>query len=130
MFNVGGPEVLVILLVALIALGPGQLPQAARKVGQVMSEIRRVSTSFQRELKTAFDVEEDKAKEKPTSSGGPTDRTKNRTEASNGTEPSDEPDEADEVVVEPDEAPVDTPTDEGGDTPTEATSGETARSDT
>jgi Tat protein translocase TatB subunit len=73
MFNVGGPEVLVILLVALIALGPAQLPEAARKVGKAMNEVRRVSTSFQRELSTAFEVEEQKAKEKPKSAGGPTD---------------------------------------------------------
>jgi sec-independent protein translocase protein TatB len=73
MFNVGGPEVLVILLVALIALGPGQLPEAARKVGNVMSEIRKVSSNFQRELTNAFETEEKKAKEKPTSAGGPTD---------------------------------------------------------
>ncbi len=98
MFNVGGPEVLVILLVALIALGPAQLPQAARKVGQVMTEIRKVSSSFQRELSTAFEVEEakEKSKEKPTSSGGPTDRTKGRT---NGTEPAAE---LDDEPVEPD----------------------------
>src|SRR5690349_20017007 len=79
MFNVGGPEVLVILLVALIALGPSQLPEAARKVGQVMSEIRKVSTNFQRELTFAFEMEEQKAKEqpkeKPKSAGGPTDVT-------------------------------------------------------
>ncbi len=82
MFNVGGPEVLVILLVALIALGPGQLPGAARKVGQVMTEIRKVSTNFQRELTSAFDAEEQKERtarkdrataDKPVSDGGPTD---------------------------------------------------------
>ena len=72
MFNVGGPEVLVILLVALIALGPAQLPEAARKVGKAMNEVRKVSTSFQRELTNAFDLEEH-AKEKPRSPGGPTD---------------------------------------------------------
>jgi sec-independent protein translocase protein TatB len=80
MFNVGGPEVLVILLVALIALGPSQLPEAARKVGQVMSEIRKVSSSFQRELTSAFEMEEqqkakEQPKEKPKSAGGPTDVT-------------------------------------------------------
>jgi sec-independent protein translocase protein TatB len=75
MFNVGGPEVLVILLVALIALGPAQLPKAARQVGQVMAEIRKVSTGFQRELTNAFDMEADKAEkpEKPQSPGGPQD---------------------------------------------------------
>jgi sec-independent protein translocase protein TatB len=73
MFNVGGPEVLVILLVALIALGPAQLPEAARKVGRAMNEVRKVSTNFQRELTSAFEAEEQKAKEKPVSAGGPTD---------------------------------------------------------
>ncbi len=75
MFNVGGPEVLVILLVALIALGPAQLPKAARQVGQVMAEIRKVSTGFQRELTNAFEMETDKAEkaEKPQSPGGPQD---------------------------------------------------------
>lgn len=75
MFNVGGPEVLVILLVALIALGPAQLPKAARQVGQVMAEIRKVSTGFQRELTNAFEMESDKAEkaEKPQSPGGPQD---------------------------------------------------------
>jgi sec-independent protein translocase protein TatB len=73
MFNVGGPEVLVILLVALIALGPAQLPEAARKVGRAMGEVRKISSNFQREITSAFDAEEQKAKEKPVSAGGPTD---------------------------------------------------------
>ena len=33
MFNVGGGEVLVIALIALIVLGPQRLPDAARQVG-------------------------------------------------------------------------------------------------
>ena len=72
MFNVGGPEVLVILLVALIVLGPAQLPKAARQVGQVMNEIRKVSTGFQRELTNAFEAEEHRDV-KPQSPGGPQD---------------------------------------------------------
>jgi sec-independent protein translocase protein TatB len=55
MFNVGGGELLVILLVALIVLGPQRLPDAARQVGRVMGEIRRISNGFQQELKDAFD---------------------------------------------------------------------------
>ena len=58
MFNVGGGELLVILLVALIVLGPQRLPDAARQVGRVMGDIRRISNGFQRELKDAFDVDE------------------------------------------------------------------------
>jgi Tat protein translocase TatB subunit len=58
MFNVGGGELLVILLIALIVLGPQRLPDAARQVGRVVSEVRRVSSGFQRELKDAFDATE------------------------------------------------------------------------
>jgi sec-independent protein translocase protein TatB len=55
MFNIGGGEILVILLVALIVLGPQRLPDAARKVGGFVGEVRRMATSFQNEVKTAFD---------------------------------------------------------------------------
>ncbi len=57
MFNVGGGELLVILLVALIVLGPQRLPEAARQVGRVMGDIRRISGGFQQELKDAFDAD-------------------------------------------------------------------------
>lgn len=55
MFNVGGGELLVIALIALIVLGPERLPEAARTVGKVMGEIRRLSTGFQDEVRHAFD---------------------------------------------------------------------------
>lgn len=97
MFNVGSGEILVILLVALIILGPAQLPKAARQVGHVMSEIRKVSTGFQRELTTALEVEE-RRQEKPTSPGGPRDlRQPAATPA--GAEPAPDPQPA--AVTEP-----------------------------
>ena len=55
MFNVGGGELLVILLVALIVLGPTKLPEAARQFGRAMNEIRKLSTGFQREMRQALD---------------------------------------------------------------------------
>ncbi|HEX5366030.1 MAG TPA: Sec-independent protein translocase protein TatB [Acidimicrobiales bacterium] len=58
MFNVGGGELLVILLVALIVLGPQRLPGAARQIGKVAGDLRRMSDGFQRELRDAFDVAE------------------------------------------------------------------------
>lgn len=56
MFNVGGPEILVILLVALVILGPDQLPKAMRTFGNVMAEIRKVSGGFQDEMRKAMDT--------------------------------------------------------------------------
>ena len=55
MFNLGAGEVLVVLLLALIVLGPQRLPDAAKQVGRFMGEMRKLSTGFQNELKTAFD---------------------------------------------------------------------------
>lgn len=55
MFNVGGGELLVILLVALIVLGPNRLPGAAKSVGRVVGDLRRMSSGFQQELRQAFD---------------------------------------------------------------------------
>jgi sec-independent protein translocase protein TatB len=52
--SVGTPEILVILVVALIVLGPNRLPGAARQVGKAMSEFRRVSTDLQTEMRDAF----------------------------------------------------------------------------
>jgi Tat protein translocase TatB subunit len=60
MFNVGGGELLVIALIALIVLGPQRLPDAARQVGRVMGDLRRISSGFQQELKVAFDDEDDR----------------------------------------------------------------------
>ena len=54
MFNVGTPELLVILLVALLVLGPNKLPDAARQVGRFIGEMRRMSTGFQTELRDAM----------------------------------------------------------------------------
>jgi Tat protein translocase TatB subunit len=60
-FNVGGPEVLVILLLALIVLGPQRLPDAARQLGRARAELRKLSSGFQDELRTAFDTETETA---------------------------------------------------------------------
>ncbi len=53
MGNLGGGEVLVILLVALIVLGPTKLPPAIRQVGRVVGEMRRIGQGFQQELREA-----------------------------------------------------------------------------
>lgn len=50
MFGIGSTELLVILLVALIVLGPKSLASVSRSLGKSMREFRRVSTDFQRAL--------------------------------------------------------------------------------
>jgi Tat protein translocase TatB subunit len=55
MFNVGGGEFLVIAVLALIVLGPQRLPDAARRVGQFLNELKTMSAGFQRELESALE---------------------------------------------------------------------------
>ena len=52
--NLGGGELLVILLIALLVLGPDKLPSAARNVGKALTEFRRMSAGFQAELRDAL----------------------------------------------------------------------------
>ena len=58
MFNIGGGEVLVILFIALLVLGPARLPGAARQVGCALAEFRRVTGNVQSDLREAFDTDE------------------------------------------------------------------------
>jgi sec-independent protein translocase protein TatB len=53
--SLGGGEVIVILVLALIVLGPEKLPEAIRKFGNIYGELRRMSQGFQSELRDAFD---------------------------------------------------------------------------
>jgi sec-independent protein translocase protein TatB len=55
MFNVGFAELLAILGLALVILGPAKLPDAVRTAGRVMGELRRISGDFQRELRDALE---------------------------------------------------------------------------
>jgi sec-independent protein translocase protein TatB len=55
MFNLSGSEIVFLLLIALIVLGPEKLPEAVRKFGKAYAEFKKMSTGFQSELKTALD---------------------------------------------------------------------------
>ena len=57
MSNLGSGEILVILLLALIVLGPERLPEAARKVGGFVRQVRQMSNGFQQEVRRAIDVD-------------------------------------------------------------------------
>jgi sec-independent protein translocase protein TatB len=54
MFEVGWSELLVIGVVALIAIGPKELPGVLRMVGQWMGKIRRMAAEFQGQFQEAM----------------------------------------------------------------------------
>lgn len=55
MFNLQGSEIIVILLLALVVLGPEKLPGAIRRFTKTYAELKKMGSSFQDEVKTAFD---------------------------------------------------------------------------
>ena len=57
--NVGPAELLVILLVALLVVGPRRLPELGRRVGRAMRELRRSSEEFRRSFDYDVDDEDD-----------------------------------------------------------------------
>ena len=58
--SLGPAEILVILVVALIVLGPKRLPEAGRQVGKAITEVRKWSQSFQDEIKSVVDIDASK----------------------------------------------------------------------
>jgi Tat protein translocase TatB subunit len=50
MFGIGMTELLVILAIGLIVIGPKKLPELARSLGKGLAEFRRASTDMRREF--------------------------------------------------------------------------------
>ncbi len=42
--NIGAPELIVILIIALVVLGPGKLPDVAASLGKSLREFRRAAS--------------------------------------------------------------------------------------
>jgi sec-independent protein translocase protein TatB len=54
MFDIGWSELLLIGIVALIAIGPKELPGALRTLGQWITKVRRMATEFQNQFQDAI----------------------------------------------------------------------------
>ena len=55
--DIGTPEILVILLIALLVFGPHRLPDVARQVGSAMRELRKIQDTVRGELDTVLHSE-------------------------------------------------------------------------
>jgi Tat protein translocase TatB subunit len=62
MFGIGTPELLVILVVALVVLGPKRLPEVARSLGKGLAELRKATSGLTEELTNARVLLEDEVR--------------------------------------------------------------------
>lgn len=47
MFNLGFSELILLGIIALIFIGPQQLPEVARSIGRLLNELKRATNDFQ-----------------------------------------------------------------------------------
>jgi sec-independent protein translocase protein TatA len=53
MFGIGIPELMLILIIALVVLGPERMPRVARDLGKVLGDLRRTSDELREEFLNA-----------------------------------------------------------------------------
>lgn len=60
-FNIQGPELIILLVIALLVLGPGKLPEVGSALGKSIREFRKAAT----DVKDATSIEPAKAAATP-----------------------------------------------------------------
>jgi Tat protein translocase TatB subunit len=64
MFNIGFPELILILVVALLVVGPSKLPELARSLGKAFGQFRRMADDVRDTIEQESTLEEKKEEEK------------------------------------------------------------------
>ena len=72
--QLGPLEIMTVAVIALVVFGPHRLPEIARKLGRVISEVKRQANELTSEFKSGLDLDIDDADEEdipePTTFGG------------------------------------------------------------
>jgi Tat protein translocase TatB subunit len=108
MFNIGSQELLVILIIALIVVGPARLPELSRSIGKGLREFRKVQDEVKDMVKLDLEPEKTPVQRKPASPTAPRVHRTPRPATTAATEP---PAPADAAATSPG-APASDPTPE------------------
>ena len=61
--SIGMPELIIILVIALIIFGPRKLPELGKSLGRSLNEFKRASTELQNTLEQEIKLEEQKERQ-------------------------------------------------------------------
>jgi TatA/E family protein of Tat protein translocase len=67
--NIGAPEIIVVLVLALLIFGPNRLPQLGRQIGRAMREFRQATADIQKDFDLALNEDEETGR--PAAAGAP-----------------------------------------------------------
>jgi Tat protein translocase TatB subunit len=105
MFGIGTTEILIILAVALLVIGPSKLPDVARALGKGMAEFRKMTSDVKRTIDFESHSSEEGAKNREGDASTGTDAEEHRSipereYAERREEPPDEPPQSREIADE------------------------------
>ena len=69
--SIGGPEVILLFIAALLLFGPRRLPEIGRTLGKTIADFRRATTDFRLNLEREVRMEEIKDAVRPIASAPP-----------------------------------------------------------
>ena len=69
--SIGMPELIIILVIALIIFGPRKLPELGRSLGKSINEFKRASNELRNTLEEEIKVEESRQTAPPAASATP-----------------------------------------------------------
>ena len=71
MFGLGTAELLIILFIALVVLGPKELPKVARTLGRGIRELQRAKDDIKKNIEFEDDTDEETKSQAPGKDGTP-----------------------------------------------------------
>ena len=73
--TLGGPEIFLILVIALIVFGPRKLPEIGKSMGRMLAEFRKASNDFKRTIEEEVEADKLRALASPDLSEAPSPPT-------------------------------------------------------